>query len=245
MFRLPNPAPTRVAIPQRPQPLAPWDCAEWCWQKWSHPGYFKEYQQCVDACREKWWSARPAPSGAATPGELSRGCTLAGAAGQVVAAGTQKCAQAIGFPPFQQCVKWGPCQNLEFISPGGDIIPSIPQPPRFPVSRQAPSGVPGEAGDADLTLGQQHGAAGVWRPDLSYLGARGPYGQGWREARQGTFSQQYDAFLRQANPIKGMPGGSVTGCIAQNQDKDDPGAYCAAIADRIEPGWRHRNGGAS
>lgn len=42
------------------------------------------------------------------------------------------------------------------------------------------------------------------------------------------------------NPIKGMPGGSVSGCIAQNQDKDDPGAYCAAIADRIEPGWRSK-----
>lgn len=41
-----------------------------------------------------------------------------------------------------------------------------------------------------------------------------------------------------SNPIDGMPGGSVTACIKQHQDKDDPGAYCAAIADRIEPGWR-------
>jgi len=46
------------------------------------------------------------------------------------------------------------------------------------------------------------------------------------------------------NPIKGMPGGSVKACIKQMErrgDIDDPGAYCAAIADRIEPGWRSRN----
>lgn len=48
-----------------------------------------------------------------------------------------------------------------------------------------------------------------------------------------------------ANPIEGMPGGSVSGCIKQmkrtRKDIDDPGAYCAAIADRIEPGWRKKN----
>lgn len=46
------------------------------------------------------------------------------------------------------------------------------------------------------------------------------------------------------NPIKGMPGGSVKGCIQKMRrrgDIDDPGAYCAAIADRIEPGWRSSN----
>lgn len=49
------------------------------------------------------------------------------------------------------------------------------------------------------------------------------------------------------NPIPGMPGGSVTGCIALQEAKPkaqrprDSGAYCAAIADRIEPGWRERN----
>lgn len=111
----------------------------------------------------------------------------------------------------------------------------------------AKPGVPGEAGDADLDMGRQHGAQGVWRPDLSHFGARGPYGQGWREARQQprqqTFVQQYDAFLRQANPIEGMPGGSVSGCIKLHADKNDPGAYCAAIADRIEPGWREHNPG--
>lgn len=48
---------------------------------------------------------------------------------------------------------------------------------------------------------------------------------------------------RKSNPIKGMPGGSVAGCIklvSKRKDVDDPGAYCAAIADRIEPGWRKR-----
>lgn len=46
------------------------------------------------------------------------------------------------------------------------------------------------------------------------------------------------------NPIEGMPGGSVSGCIKEMEkrgDIDDPGAYCAAIADRIEPGWREEN----
>ncbi len=49
------------------------------------------------------------------------------------------------------------------------------------------------------------------------------------------------------NPIEGMPGGSVAGCIKQQKRKPkskrpyDPGAYCAAIADRIEPGWRKSN----
>jgi hypothetical protein len=40
-----------------------------------------------------------------------------------------------------------------------------------------------------------------------------------------------------------MPGGSVSGCIElmeERGDIDDPGAYCAAIADRIEPGWRNK-----
>ncbi len=50
---------------------------------------------------------------------------------------------------------------------------------------------------------------------------------------------------RARNPIKGMPGGSVSGCIRligrTRPDVGDPGAYCAAIADRIEPGWRRRN----
>ena len=49
----------------------------------------------------------------------------------------------------------------------------------------------------------------------------------------------------QENPIKGMPGGSVSGCIEligkTRPAVDDPGAYCASIADRIEPGWRKRN----
>lgn len=43
------------------------------------------------------------------------------------------------------------------------------------------------------------------------------------------------------NPIEEMPGGSVSGCIERMESKgdiDDPGAYCAAIADRVEPGWR-------
>ena len=46
------------------------------------------------------------------------------------------------------------------------------------------------------------------------------------------------------NPIEGMPGGSVSGCIKAQKAKPkgdrprDAGAYCAAIADRIEPGWR-------
>ncbi len=49
-----------------------------------------------------------------------------------------------------------------------------------------------------------------------------------------------------ANPIEGMPGGSVSGCIKAIKSKHkgkpprDVGAYCAAIADRIEPGWRRR-----
>lgn len=51
--------------------------------------------------------------------------------------------------------------------------------------------------------------------------------------------------MKSKNPIKGMPGGSVSGCIKQIQrtrrDIRDPGAYCAAIADRIEPGWRSQN----
>lgn len=48
------------------------------------------------------------------------------------------------------------------------------------------------------------------------------------------------------NPIEGIPGGSVTGCIKAQKAKPkgkrpkDAGAYCAAIADRIEPGWRRR-----
>ena len=62
----------------------------------------------------------------------------------------------------------------------------------------------------------------------------------WELTRKG---KQVLALARTENPIEGMPGGSVTGCIAQNQDKDDPGAYCAAIADRIEPGWREKNVG--
>lgn len=57
----------------------------------------------------------------------------------------------------------------------------------------------------------------------------------WELTRKG---KQVLRLARSENPIEGMPGGSVTGCIAENQDKDDPGAYCAAIADRIEPGWR-------
>jgi len=43
------------------------------------------------------------------------------------------------------------------------------------------------------------------------------------------------------NPIEGMPGGSVSACIEMYKDDpdiDDAGAYCAKIADRIEPGWR-------
>lgn len=54
--------------------------------------------------------------------------------------------------------------------------------------------------------------------------------------------QIYEAVFR--NPIEGMPGGSVSGCIAKYEDDpeiQDPGAYCAAIADQIEPGWRQRN----
>lgn len=45
------------------------------------------------------------------------------------------------------------------------------------------------------------------------------------------------------NPIKGMPGGSVAGCIKKEKRRGrvrEPGAYCAAIADRIEPGWRSK-----
>jgi DNA repair protein RadC len=57
----------------------------------------------------------------------------------------------------------------------------------------------------------------------------------------------------QRNPIPDMPGGSVSGCIdvmkrrkgkkrgGRKAKPDDPAAYCAAIADRIEPGWRERN----
>lgn len=48
---------------------------------------------------------------------------------------------------------------------------------------------------------------------------------------------------KKENPIKDMPGGSVSGCIKKMErrgDIDDPGAYCAAIADRIEPDWRKR-----
>lgn len=52
--------------------------------------------------------------------------------------------------------------------------------------------------------------------------------------------EQHQANL---NPID-MPGGSVTGCIKKvkrRKDIRDPGAYCAAIADKIEPGWREGN----
>lgn len=47
--------------------------------------------------------------------------------------------------------------------------------------------------------------------------------------------------MTKRNPVKGMPGGSVSGCIKKKKGKvRDPGAYCAAIADDIEPGWRKR-----
>ncbi len=48
--------------------------------------------------------------------------------------------------------------------------------------------------------------------------------------------------MKHDNPIKGMPGGSVSECIKQKKGHvRDPGAYCAAIADRIEPGWRKKS----
>lgn len=53
-----------------------------------------------------------------------------------------------------------------------------------------------------------------------------------------------EALGRTPNPIPSMPGGSVSGCITkmkrERKDIDEPGAYCAAIADRIEPGWRKK-----
>lgn len=33
---------------------APWHCAENCAQKWSQPGTFPEYQDCLDACQQEW-----------------------------------------------------------------------------------------------------------------------------------------------------------------------------------------------
>lgn len=60
-------------------------------------------------------------------------------------------------------------------------------------------------------------------------------------------SGRYKKAGTERNPLKDMPGGSVSGCIAAQKRKKkgkrprDPGAYCAAIADRIEPGWRTKN----
>ena len=51
---------------------------------------------------------------------------------------------------------------------------------------------------------------------------------------------EWSSWKQTINPLRGMPGRSVKGCIALNQDKRSPGAYCAAIADRIEPGWRSK-----
>jgi len=69
-----------------------------------------------------------------------------------------------------------------------------------------------------------------------------------REAAIESFVESMDywpeAHGLEGNPIEGMPGGSVSGCIdkyEQEGDIDDPGAYCAAIADRVEPGWRKAN----
>lgn len=65
----------------------------------------------------------------------------------------------------------------------------------------------------------------------------------WRPSKQVPIGHE-------TNPIEDMPGGSVQGCIAimkarKGKSKggrlakpEDPGAYCAAIADRLEPGWR-------
>lgn len=65
------------------------------------------------------------------------------------------------------------------------------------------------------------------------------------EAKYGDDVDRAHAAKR--NPIKDMPGGSVSGCIKVQQKKPkgkrptDAGAYCASIADKIEPGWREKN----
>lgn len=72
-------------------------------------------------------------------------------------------------------------------------------------------------------------------------------GERWHKRKDPLSRDEYPPGcepFRGANPIEGMPGGSVSGCIEKYEDDpdiDDAGAYCAAIADRIEPGWREEN----
>lgn len=71
-------------------------------------------------------------------------------------------------------------------------------------------------------------------------------GDRWRKRKQPLGRDEYPPGCTpfQGNPIGEMPGGSVSGCIEKYEDDPDirdAGAYCAAIADQIEPGWREEN----
>lgn len=62
----------------------------------------------------------------------------------------------------------------------------------------------------------------------------------WETMPNGWDSKSRDKFW---DSLTGQaPKHKVTACINKMEGKvDDPGAFCASLADRVDPGWRSRN----
>lgn len=65
----------------------------------------------------------------------------------------------------------------------------------------------------------------------------------WESLPNGWTEKSVESFW---DSLTGEVKHKVTKCISQMDDKvDDAGAFCAALADRVDPGWRSRRAAAS
>lgn len=65
----------------------------------------------------------------------------------------------------------------------------------------------------------------------------------WDNLPKGWTDESVDKFWES---LTGQAKHKVTNCIEKMEGKmDDPGAFCASLADKVDPGWRSRNREAS
>ncbi len=116
---LSRPEPVRPARPKTANPFAtptssaPWHCAEYCAQKWSQPGTFPEYQNCLDTCRRKWPSRFTSGLPPVDPGGHTFTPRPACPPGQYAPCDGLK----NPFIPGDNCSAWGPCAPLPIAIP--------------------------------------------------------------------------------------------------------------------------------